>query len=69
MKDFLTRLTSRKFLIVLGGTIVVFLQSRHIIIFSPVELHALEVLGTAFIAVEGGADIVSRFMQDVPPAV
>jgi hypothetical protein len=61
MKDFLSRLTSRKFLIVLGATVLVFLQSRHVITFSPQELEMLKVLGAAFIAAEGLADTVTRY--------
>jgi hypothetical protein len=60
-KEIVGRFTSRKFLIVLGGAVIVFLQSRHIITFSPEELSVLRDLGLAFIAAEGVADTVTRY--------
>ena len=71
MKDFLKRLTSRKFLIVLGATVLVFLQSRHVVTFSPQELDMLKVLGAAFITAEGLADTVTRFtnVPTIEPAL
>jgi hypothetical protein len=61
MNDFLTRLTSRKFLLALLGIVTVFFKDS--LALTQDQITAIVALIVAFTAAEGTADVFARISQ------
>lgn len=59
--DFIKSLASRKFLLTLAGTIIIFLKGIGILSIEDDNLWQLIASIAAFVGVEGAADIVGRW--------